>query len=39
MTPWGGYTTEKLMHALSSGAVPVYWGDWPPDHNGENATQ
>ena len=39
VTPWGGYTTEKLMHALSSGAVPVYWGDWPPDPNVFNSAR
>lgn len=22
-----GYTTEKLLHALHAGAVPIYWGD------------
>lgn len=25
----GGYTTEKLVHALAAGAVPVTWGDVP----------
>jgi hypothetical protein len=23
----GGYTTEKLVHALLAGTVPIYWGD------------
>ena len=23
----GGYATEKLVHSLLAGAVPVYWGD------------
>ena len=22
-----GYTTEKIVHAFSAGAVPIYWGD------------
>ena len=22
-----GYTTEKLVHAFSAGAIPIYWGD------------
>lgn len=22
-----GYTTEKLLHAKASGAIPIYWGD------------
>ena len=26
-TPGGGYATEKLVHSLLAGAVPVYWGD------------
>ena len=26
----GGYTTEKIAHALIAGAVPVTWGD-PPE--------
>ena len=27
----GGYTTEKAVHAHLAGAVPLYWGDSPPD--------
>lgn len=26
-TATAGYTTEKLVHAFSAGAVPIYWGD------------
>ena len=26
-TPGGGYATEKLVHSLLAGTVPVYWGD------------
>ncbi len=22
-----GYTTEKIVHAFSAGAIPIYWGD------------
>ena len=25
--PGGGYATEKLVHAILAGTVPVYWGD------------
>ena len=26
-SPSGGYATEKLVHAMLAGTVPVYWGD------------
>jgi hypothetical protein len=26
-TPGGGYATEKLVHSLLAGTVPIYWGD------------
>jgi hypothetical protein len=28
-SPSGGYTTEKIVMAHLSGAIPVYWGDLP----------